>query len=243
MLKKILKVVKYLFLFLVVSIIIFSFVFKEEIGTMYYMTNGKLAITTMSNGDKEIYFYEMAHSGRIEFYEKVRANIKKNKADSAILFYEVMKGTSLLSLTDSLKLIKIDGGLGTAESYTQIFREELGLDLIGQDNNSFLNIINSKDSNVDISAKNFVDIYEQKFGTIKLSELELKNKKIDTSLVNDKNINEIIMDYRTDYLAKAITAAKDKKIIVLYGAAHKDLLLQDLQKSDAKWKIISKVKN
>ncbi len=152
----------------------------RAVRTLNAIRTSKLEIDVLSQDEKEVYFFSMIHVGKADFYKKVREHIKKLKQDGAVLFYEQIKGSDELSVKDSLKFAKIKGELGKSEDYKKIFEEELGWKLEGQDNDSFLNIVNSKDYNVDLNVKEIYGALHKK-GLLKELKKVNKNWKITNS--------------------------------------------------------------
>lgn len=52
----------------------------------------------------------------------------------------------------------------------------------------------------------------------------------------NKRMMAVVLDYRNDYLAKAIQESEYSKIIVLYGGRHEKGLVKDLKELDSTWK-------
>lgn len=236
---KIKKISKYSLLTIFSLILILSLSFCNSIKNVYDMFSPKLKITTMSNESKTVYFFYMRHVGKPSFYENVIKGIKELKDGKTILFYEDIQGRGQLSKIDSLKFEKIRGALSSASEYAKMFKEEAGWNLKAQNNEEFLGINDSLDFNADITVKELLNQYEKLYGTIILTDDEIAGSKKIVPNPDTKKIDYIILNIRTNLLAKQISASKYNKIIVLYGGAHKKILIEELKNIDKSWAIKS----
>jgi len=145
-----------------------------------------MPVYTISNWEKTVIFQAMSHIWTENFYENVKNNIKKAKEDWYILFYEWVRPGSKENMNKFNKTlwVKIDKNLykNMAKLYW----------LTNQKNENFLNIINNKDYNIDLSIDNIVELYEKnnsinsdKDSTVKSKEPAIDvNKLIIESLAN-----------------------------------------------------------
>jgi len=201
-------------------------------------------VAELTNKKKIVEFIPMHHVGKPEFYDGVKEIIAHYKNEGFVVYYE---GTGMISGLDSI----------TRDHYERKFRRMLGVyvDTTGyahyfHDKGLFKGLIDqpryyklgidSNDVNVDIKKYKLVDAYEEKFGPIKLEQ-------IDTALRFDQvyppglklpkeKVMSIILDYRNQNLASHIQNSSDKKIVVIYGEEHLKGVYQLLKSFDPSWK-------
>ncbi len=99
-----------------------------------------------------------------------------------------------------------------------------------------------RDLNVDVSITGMVNEYERRYGFIELTATDfsmplsaaagyVRSQKLPT-----KNVKDVIINYRDEYLAREIEASKADKIVVIYGLMHVDGTFEQLQKLNPSWK-------
>jgi hypothetical protein len=99
--------------------------------------------------------------------------------------------------------------------------------------------IKDTDLNADVSFNELVDLYEATYGKIKITQIDFAvplNETIPSSLRLNKNkVRSIVIQYRNSQLAQRIQIADLKKILIVYGADHKNGTLACLKKLDPSW--------
>jgi pheromone shutdown protein TraB len=116
--------------------------------------------------------------------------------------------------------------------------------VVFQENDQFMNQVNSLDFNVDVTPQELILEYEKRHGEILLNNEDLQVPLYgDFNFNSDKNIMDLILNYRNKIVAERIQNSKYDKIIVMYGADHRKGIVEELQKLDANWKEIKKNKS
>ncbi|NCP46638.1 MAG: hypothetical protein GW818_09535 [Flavobacteriales bacterium] len=216
--------------------------------------NEKVEIKNISNTEKNVIFIGMHHFGRKEFYTDVANKTDSLQKNGYITFYEsVTLDSSLDSLTTEIykkKLRKIIG-LKSVKYYDTISKKIVGkyrykgeYNLINQPKYSDLNVNMEKALNIDATVNTLIDEFEKQYGAIKLSECDKKttfNSEKYKCRLMDKGLryrfkSEFGFDYRNQNLANEINDFKGDKILIIYGKAHYEGLINKLQKIDSRWK-------
>lgn len=175
---------------------------------------------------KTIKFIPMGHMGQKEFYEDVKASIKKLKKQGYIVFYE---GISRPKNADSQtfdvlrrKMRKAVGISATSEMYSML--KMISPELVPQYGDAALGIT-SADINADINHAQFVQQYEKVYGPVILDSCDLAtplNALYTCGLEVEKESDLVVESFRNEYLAGMIKASTHPKILVIYGAVHTD---------------------
>jgi len=149
----------------------------------------KMPVYTISNWDKTIIFQNMSHIWTQSFYHNVKENIIKSKNKDFVLYYEWVQPWKEENMQEFNKILWIDFNQDTYKNFSKLYW------LTHQDNRLFLNLVNNKDYNIDISIDDIISIYKEK-----TESKEIKNKKSKSEekpininkLVNEKleNLNE-----------------------------------------------------
>jgi hypothetical protein len=102
--------------------------------------------------------------------------------------------------------------------------------------------ISTDDTNVDVSVPQLVDEYENKFGIIELEQIDfaipLHEPLPNFRRLKKKNASKLIIDYRDDNLSHSIQSTSSRKIMVIYGLAHKKGTFKELKEYDPSWKLV-----
>jgi hypothetical protein len=215
---------------------------------------------------KSVGFISMVHAGQAQFYKNVHDSIIEYKRNGYTVFYESVKlkeeivpllpvnevsiyfkypevkirnVDTLTKLVYLLKLRRMVGMIPDSASYsTLIDRIPLVHGAIMQPSWTVLGVTNS-DVNADIGFDQIVNRFQEKFGPIKLAQIDFAvplNSILPSSLrLNKKKARSIIIGYRNLKLAESIQNSKLKKIIVVYGADHKNGTLKNLKKLNPSW--------
>ena len=188
------------------------------------------------SGAKQMRFVPMVHVSTKEFYADVERLVKEAKKDGYVLFYEYVDFDKATE-TEQRKLRKLVGFIPSPEGYDEMLG---GLDkerYATQENEQFLNQVNEKDFNVDVSPQDILKEYERRYGELTLTEEDLNTPVRERMKPSEpkKQTMAVVIDYRNDYLSKAIQESKYNKIIVLYGAKHEKGLIKDLKALDKSW--------
>jgi hypothetical protein len=200
----------------------------------FYTT--KVSVTDYSNGDKQMRFIGMHHIGKPEYYENVKKTIIAAKNEGYVLFYEWID-FDLATDPEKRKSRKLIGMLPSPEGFEKMLGEFGDTTLIVQPQTLFLNLVNNKDFNIDLTPQEILSTYEDKYGELQLNELDMNTpltESFETGEPEDQ-VEYVMMDKRNEHLANKIIASKYSKIIVMYGGLHKKGLIELLKKDDARW--------
>lgn len=145
----------YIYLVFFYTFLSFFIIYHNEINPAY------LNMYTLSNGTQTIHFQSMQHIWSQNFYDNVIENIKEVKSNSWVLYFEWVRPWKETNHDkfNGLLWVKLDAT--TYSSISKIYW------LVEQNNKDFLNIINDKDYNVDISIDDIVNIFEKKYWKVK----------------------------------------------------------------------------
>jgi hypothetical protein len=190
-------------------------------------------VVEFSNGTKTVTYIPMIHIATKEFYEGVAEHVEEAKQDGATLFYEYIDFDTL-SEADKRKARRLVGVLPTPEQYAEIAE---GTGYVGQSNDDFLGLVNDKDVDVDITAQELIEAYEQKYGEIEVTGEDATSDLSEpaSSVLPQDQVQEIVIDARNAAVADAIAEGPDN-IVLVFGAAHGSGILADLQAEDPNWR-------
>jgi hypothetical protein len=217
--------------------------FKDAIQFHKRLTNTKVESADFSSNKKSVHFIDMIHLGQQEFYDNVAQEVKKYKKDGYVLFYEWIDYETADTLT-LRKTKKIVGMIPSKKGYSLMINKIDVEGVVFQENDQFMNQVNSLDFNVDVTPQELILEYEKRHGEILLNNEDLQVPLYgDFNFNSDKNIMDLILNYRNKIVAERIQNSKYDKIIVMYGADHRKGIVEELQKLDANWKEIKKNKS
>jgi hypothetical protein len=190
-------------------------------------------VVTFSNGDKTVTFIPMIHIGTPAFYQAVVEKVKVHKQDGATLYYEFVDFDALDEL-DKRKARRLVGILPTPEMYATLS----GSGYVGQTNDDFLGLVNDKDVNVDVTAEELIEAYEEEFGPIEVTGEDATSdlSEMTTNILPQENVARIILDSRNQKVAGAINNGPDTDIVLIFGGAHGPGILAELQVLDPGWR-------
>ena len=188
---------------------------------------------TFSNGDKTVTFIPMIHVGTPAFYQAVAKKVKEWKEDGATLYYEFVDFDSL-DEQNKRKARRLVGILPTPEMYEALS----GSGYMGQNNDDFLGLVNDKDVNVDVTAEELIQAYEEEFGPIEVTGEDATSdlSEMTINILPGENVTMIIQGTRNQKVADAINNGPDADIVLLFGGAHGPGILADLQANDPGWR-------
>ena len=172
---------------------------------------------------KKIYYIGTHHIGTEKYYNTIKTKIDSLHKRGYILYYEGTRPDTsrgfLFRRMIIKKYIKIMGEIyDINKQYNEVASKFEGLiaqpiiDSLGG---------NSADVNADVSERDMVEYYEQKYGTV------------NDSIIYQKNYNEIrndiILEFRNKRLYNLIKMSKHRKILILFGMHHKEYLSKCFQ--------------
>lgn len=159
-----------LFLLLIVLLWSFSY-YNNEINP------AKIPIYEISNWEKTVVFHGMSHIWTTDFYKKVAENIKSLKSIWYVLYFEWVKSGKKENNENFDKALWIKFDEKTYDSFSKLYG------LVNQDNRLFLDLVNDKDYNIDIS----IDEIMSKYDYLK-TQKQISNRQYSEPI----DVNEIV---------------------------------------------------
>jgi len=111
---------------------------------------------TISNWTKTIVFQAMSHIWTKEFYQNIKNNIKENKTNWFVYFFEWVKPGSEESTKKFNQALKVNFNDKLYKNFSKLYW------ISNQDNRDFFGLVNSLDFNVDLNMDEIVALYEKK---------------------------------------------------------------------------------
>lgn len=213
----------------------------------------------LKNGDREIIFIPMRHLGKRNYYDFIQHHVDSLQKEGFVVFYE-----SIAYQVDSAqqrdlydrKFRKLVGHvMGSTKLYENssdtsrilmapIYRN-LGSRIIQQPEYSFFKVDYNNAVVADIPKNVLLDEFEYTYGDIVLDSCDwntplnesytCKPIKSRLRILFDK---EFIMKRREENLAALVSDAAQKKILIMFGAAHYKGFLRHLRERNQDWKIV-----
>jgi len=115
-----------------------------------------LPLYTLSNGTQTIRFQTMAHIASKNFYDTVINNIQNAKRENYVLYFEWVTPGSRENTEAFNTALGINLGPDTYQNLSTLYGTE------AQNNEDFLNIINNKDYNIDLSIDEIMALYNER---------------------------------------------------------------------------------
>jgi len=213
----------------------------------------KAYVEYKSSETKKIAFIYMRHVGTDLFYKNVAQIIDSLQNNSYISFYENVgnnKETDSIEEDKSMRKTRKIYGIIPEKYYDSISNKIVGKikykgdkKLINQPSYSSLGVDTLTAVKADVELKSMIREFESRYGEIELSDCDyntsIDSKEYDCDLIEKelgkKFREEIILDYRNEFLANQIINHNSKKILVIYGANHFKGLWKELHKIDSTW--------
>lgn len=211
---------------LVITCLFGSFVYYEN-----YYEPALLPEFTLSNWTKTIVFQWMAHIWSDIFYNKIKANIIKNKKDWFVLFYEWVKAWSNENSKKFDQLIWFEFNKKTYTNLSKMYW------LKAQNNNDFLNLVNNKDYNVDISMDEIIKKYEKKFW--KINSLKPNNVLTNSPIKVDDLVNETLANINPRELSFLIQINRSVMNFIIKNENIRDTIMAQSWQKDIFWIILN----
>lgn len=192
-------------------------------------------MVSFSNGDKTVAFIPMIHMAKPGFYKAVAEKVTEQKESGATLYYEFVD-FDVLDDKQKRKVRAMVGILPTPDMYDQLSDDGY----VGQSIEDFLGLVNDKDVNIDVTAEELIETYEEKFGPIEVTGPDATSDlgEMATTILPQENVSEIIFDARNEKIAVAIIDGPDSKIVLLFGAQHGPGIFAGLKARDPRWRRI-----
>jgi hypothetical protein len=219
---------------LLITVLSFSSCQQSKINEL--MNAKEASYTEYTNGKKNIRFVRIIHISTKDFYNDVAKKVTDAKKNGYVLFYEFVDFDKATD-PEKRKLRKLVGFIPTPEAYKKQL-ESLKGEHVEQENSQFMNLVNNKDFNVDVTPSEILKAYEKEYGKIELTDTDMNTpiSETITDVYPKDRFEKIILDFRNKHLADAVNTSKYDKIIILYGTEHEKGLIRELKKSDPNWK-------
>jgi len=184
--------------------------------------------------DKEIKFIPMHHLGKQKFYDDIKNTVTTYKNNGYSVYYELISTDfttdSLLKDTIRRKVRKLKGFSGTYKENAQgtLFEKYVQQPAYKE--------MGTTDSDVraDVNYLQLINQWEKVNGAIILDSTDLNTSFTEKfrkgTFYTKKQYKTIIIHYRNEHLINLIKSSTDKKILILYGAAHRKDFKKQLQK-------------
>lgn len=221
------------------------------------LVSEEMDLVKLTNGEKEVVFFPMAHVGPSEFYDDVAAKVDSLKELDYVFLYESAGST----LTDSLESDKLSRKFrkvfGTspsalasrADTVNQLLFNEIeykgDLNLMTQPPYSQLNLDTSEAYRADASMEELFAAYEKQYGEIELSECDRitpLEAEYNCDWLNRKDRKafrkEYIHAYRNQVLAETLLEVNSNKVAIIYGQAHLQGLREILEEENEEWTVV-----
>ncbi|WP_121667521.1 hypothetical protein [Mesonia aquimarina] len=195
-------------------------------------TSKKVKTEVFYNQEKEktLVLFPMVHINHPEFYADVKTKLEKLRKKGYTVFYESVALQDSTSFSpkemDTLtrKTRKITG------IYMSDYKDQQNKSIPKAiRNNNYISQskenlgITPQDMLVDIPMNELIEIYEKKYGAIKLTQCDWKTdylEEYDCETVPKVRTDEIIVYTRNDTIEKRVYESKLKKIALVYGKKH-----------------------
>jgi len=231
-------------------LIAFLFLFTSCAESLVVQSTGVLQnaarVHHLKNGDREIIYIPMRHLGKRNYYDYIQRQVDSLQQQGFVVFYE-----SIAYQVDSAqqrdlydrKFRKLVGHtVGSTKTYektsdtTKVLMapmyKNLGSRIIQQPEYSFFKV----DYNTAVVADIPKNVLEPCDWKTPLHEpYSCKAAKGKLKRIFDR---QFIMKRREENLAALVADAAQKKILIMFGAAHYKGFLKHLQERDPNWKIV-----
>jgi len=122
-----------------------------------FLNPATLPLYTLTNWEKTVQFQTMSHIASRAFYLQVQANIYAAKQDDWVLFFEGVRPWTAENEQKFNSALWIDFAPWLYDNLSELYW------VVAQDNEMFLDLVNNKDYNIDLSIDDIIKIYEEKW--------------------------------------------------------------------------------
>ncbi|WP_452226641.1 hypothetical protein [Lacinutrix cladophorae] len=190
--------------------------------------NDEIQLKKIKKKDKHIVFFPIAHLGTKLFYNDVKSKVDSLNEDGYYFYFERVK----LDVADSLlyrKFRKVVGMPYLKNGYIEIIDSTLQLklkkELISQPSYDLLGLDSINSKNVDVSLDAMINYFEENHTEIILESCDFETSIFEKSTCDNQKRSdvfreEVIVNYRNNYVVKEVEQSSLKKIAIIYGAAH-----------------------
>ncbi len=196
----------------------------------------KIQLTKIANAKKEIVYFPMVHLSTKEFYADVQHKIDSLKEKGYFFLYETVKNKKK-DPTVIKKMRKIGfSNLKYSKILDSLILKKYNITLkkpiIDQPMSEELGLTEENSINADITAQDFIILYEKKNGEIKLTPCEQRAKTAKEMVkkckgnysfrngISKETKNDITLNSRNKILIEHILKTPHRKLAILYGKNH-----------------------
>jgi hypothetical protein len=247
---------KLIFLFSI--IFIFSSCLTKFFLNRMGVFDKKVFLKYITNGNKKIVFLPMHHIGTESFYKDEARLVDSLLKKGYTVFYEFVRKNNFSdsSYIDSLKFRKITGMPSKYKGNSTVYLDTINNTILGRKSklvsnyklkNQSVEYLKKYDTaivkNIDTDMYNLIKAYEKKYGLINLEKIDFDIKLGEEYKMSEKSERKtfFMLESRNDIITKAILNETSNKIALIYGAAHYDGILKNLQAADKNYKVVDKL--
>ena len=194
------------------------------------------------NGRK-VFVLKMIHINKPEFFQKVKQTVDSLRADGYVVFYEGVKETGaeeeIKLYQKKFRRITHYSLMRYNDEANEVDYKKFGIKGYVYQNDVDYGINKDTDINCDLSIKELVDKYEEKFGEVVLTDCDTNTpmgKKYKCSKKDKKGTDYMTLLLRNEKLLNEIENSKSDKIVVVYGAEHSYAISREFENSS--WKFV-----
>lgn len=192
------------------------------------------------NGRK-LFILKMIHINKPEFYQKVKHTIDSLRADGYVIFYEGVRDAKNDNELYERKFRRITHHslMSYNDEANEVDNKKFGIKGYVYQNDVDYGVNKDTDINCDLSIKELVAKYEEKFGKVILTDCDTNTpmgKKYKCSKKDKKGTDYMILTLRDRHLINEIENSKLDKIVVVYGIEHSYAISRKFENSS--WKFV-----
>lgn len=141
-------------------------------GFQNHINPAKLPSYTLTNWEKTIQFQTMSHIASQSFYSQIKKDLFFAKKGGFVLFYEEVQPGNEENKKAFDKALWVDFAPWLYKNLSRLYG------VVAQDNNKFLNLVNNKDYNIDLSLDEVMELYKKKIPSWEEKTSILQNKEV-----------------------------------------------------------------
>src|SRR5690554_4322441 len=213
-----------------IILLFFAFTLTSCTCTMFRVFNYQKSISkykkVLVKDNREIIYLANAHLGSKKYFEEIEDFINQKRKEGYVIYYEGLTRENIenQALQDTLNLkfrkllgYSLKGGYANEDnkSLPKCFKKYVG------QTKTNTGINETTDINVDLSLNKLLDLYEEKYGNIKLDECDFTtplDQKYNCGHLNAEF--KVSHEFRDEYLIDKLLNSDDNKIVLIYGKAH-----------------------
>ncbi|WP_309612739.1 hypothetical protein [Flavobacterium sp.] len=237
------KILIYLILFSLLSCTSFKVNLAFKLVGVY---DDNIQLSKVTNEEKEVIFFPMHHLGTAPFYNDVKTKIDSLKKIGYFFYTEEVKGNKKDSITvrKSIKLTSIPfsrNNAGYKHFFDSIYNGKVKFkkEILDQPSPSKFGLDESNSKTADVTLKEMIDYYENKYGEIKLEPCDFEKSFYEKpnckyKPAGKKVRDDVYINFRNKNLIKMLLSDNHKKVAIIYGADHFKGIREELLKQGFK---------